>query len=132
MPTREELAVTVRAVISDVLGTDPDELRERTSLAEDYGVDSLELMEIGARLERTLRLRIDPDDLVSARDVGHAIDLLRARLDDPATAAPGSRLHGAVIDLSAPAPVPAPPVPAPPAAVAVTAAPTVPVSEGPA
>ncbi len=103
MPTREELAVTVRTVISDVLGTEPDELQERTSLADDYGVDSLELMEIGARLERTLHLRIDPDDLLSARDVGHAVDLLHTRLADPAAAAPRSRLDGAVIDL-----VPAP------------------------
>ncbi|MFD8480272.1 acyl carrier protein [Kitasatospora sp. NPDC059673] len=81
MPTREELAVTVRTVISDVLGTDPAELEDRTSLLEDYGIDSLELMEIGARLERALQLRIDPGDLISARDVGHAIDLLRTRLD---------------------------------------------------
>ncbi|MFE2351858.1 acyl carrier protein [Kitasatospora cineracea] len=103
MPTREELAVTVRTVISDVLGTEPDALQERTSLADDHGVDSLELMEIGARLERALHLRIDPDDLLSARDVGHAVDLLHARLADPAAAAPRSRPAGAVIDL-----VPAP------------------------
>ncbi|WP_104820447.1 acyl carrier protein [Kitasatospora sp. MMS16-BH015] len=80
MPTREELAETVRTVISDVLGTEPDEVQERTSLAEDYGIDSLELMEIGARLERTLQLRIELTDLTLARDVGHAIDLLTTRL----------------------------------------------------
>ncbi|GAA2112018.1 hypothetical protein GCM10009759_54430 [Kitasatospora saccharophila] len=103
MLTREELAATVRTVVSDVLGTEPDDLHDRTSLADEYGIDSLELMEIGARLERTLRLRIDPDDLLSARDVGHAVDLLHARAADPATAAPGSRTAHAVIAL-----VPAP------------------------
>ncbi|MFB7945470.1 acyl carrier protein [Kitasatospora phosalacinea] len=113
MPTREELAATVRTVVSDVLGTDPEELRERTSLAEEYGIDSLELMEVGARLERTLRLRIDPDDLLSARDLGHAVDLLHARFADPATAAPGSRTADAVITLTPAAPVPGTPVPAP-------------------
>ena len=81
MPTREELAVTVRTVISDVLGADPAELKDRTSLAEEFGIDSLELMEIGARLVRALHLRIDPDDLMAARDVGHAIDLLSARME---------------------------------------------------
>jgi acyl carrier protein len=80
VPTREELAETVRTVISEVLGTEPAEVQERTSLAEDYGIDSLELMEIGARLERTLRLRIELTDLTSARDVGQAIDLLTTRL----------------------------------------------------
>ncbi|BAJ31715.1 MULTISPECIES: acyl carrier protein [Kitasatospora] len=107
MLTREELAATVRTVVSDVLGTEPEELRDRTSLADDYGIDSLELMEIGARLERTLRLRIDPDDLISARDVGHAVDLLHARLRDPATAAPGSRTANAVITLAPPSGGPA-------------------------
>ncbi|GAA1256418.1 hypothetical protein GCM10009665_53610 [Kitasatospora nipponensis] len=80
MSTREELAVTVRAVISDVLGTEPEEVHERVSLLEDYGIDSLELMEIGARLERTLQLRIELRDLTAARSVGHAIDLLQSRL----------------------------------------------------
>ncbi|GLW72702.1 hypothetical protein Kpho02_50010 [Kitasatospora phosalacinea] len=103
MPTREELAATVRTVVSDVLGTDPEELGERTGLAEEFGIDSLELMEIGARLERTLCLRIDPDDLLSARDLGHAVDLLHARFADPATADPASRTAHAVITLT-PAP----------------------------
>ncbi|MCX4745804.1 acyl carrier protein [Kitasatospora sp. NBC_01287] len=80
MPTREELAQTVRTVISDVLGTEPAEVHERTSLLEDYGIDSLELMEIGARLERTLKVRIELQDLTSAQNVGHAIDLLEIRL----------------------------------------------------
>ncbi|WP_441248380.1 acyl carrier protein [Kitasatospora sp. McL0602] len=79
MPTREELALVVRTTISDVLGTEVDEVQERTSLLADYGIDSLELMEIGARLERALALRIAVEDLTAASDVGHAIDLLEAR-----------------------------------------------------
>ncbi|MER5867108.1 acyl carrier protein [Kitasatospora sp. NPDC002040] len=79
MPTREELALVVRSTISDVLGTEVAEVSERTSLLADYGIDSLELMEIGARLERALSLRIAVEDLTDARDVGQAIDLLTAR-----------------------------------------------------
>ncbi|MBC3841172.1 acyl carrier protein [Streptacidiphilus sp. 4-A2] len=79
MHTREELALLVRTAISDVLGTELDEVQERTSLLEDYGIDSLELMEIGARLERTLKLPIPVEDLTAARDVGRAIDLLELR-----------------------------------------------------
>ncbi|MDH6131075.1 acyl carrier protein [Kitasatospora sp. MAA4] len=79
MPTREELALVVRTAISDVLGTEVDEVHEQTSLLVDYGIDSLELMEIGARLERALALRIAVEDLTGARSVGHAIDLLEAR-----------------------------------------------------
>ncbi len=80
MPTREDLALTVRTVISDVLGAEPADVHERTVLVDDYGIDSLELMEIGARLERTLDLRIEIQDLTEAQNVGHAIDLLQSRL----------------------------------------------------
>lgn len=79
MPAREALARTVTEVIADVLGTEPELVPERASLL-DYGVDSLELMEIGARLERALNLRLDPQDLTEARSVGQAIDALHARL----------------------------------------------------
>lgn len=83
MSTREDLALLVRTTISDVLGTDVEDVREQTSLLDDYGIDSLELMEIGARLERALKLRIAVEDLTTARDVGQAIDLLRARTAEP-------------------------------------------------
>lgn len=86
MPTREELAQVVRTTISDVLGTEPEEVRERTSLLADHGIDSLELMEIGSRLERALSLRIAVEDLTRAQDVGQAIDLLALRLLAPPTA----------------------------------------------
>ncbi len=79
MPTREELALVVRTAISDVLGTEVEQVHERTSLLADYDIDSLELMEIGARLERTLKLRIEVEDLTAAADVGQAIDLLQSR-----------------------------------------------------
>jgi acyl carrier protein len=83
MPTREDLALLVRTTISDVLGTQVEDVHERTSLLTDYGIDSLELMEIGARLERALKLRIEVADLTAAQDVGQAIDLIRARTDGP-------------------------------------------------
>ncbi|MFJ8038936.1 acyl carrier protein [Kitasatospora sp. NPDC096147] len=87
MPTREELALVVRTTISDVLGTEVEEVQEHTSLLTDYGIDSLELMEIGSRLERALALRIAVEDLTGAEDVGRAIDLLALRLLDHRTAA---------------------------------------------
>ncbi|MER8184402.1 acyl carrier protein [Kitasatospora sp. NPDC094015] len=79
MPTREELALLVRTTISDVLGTGTEEVREQTSLSADHDIDSLELMEIGARLERSLQVRIEVEDLTAAQTVGQAIDLLAAR-----------------------------------------------------
>jgi acyl carrier protein len=80
MPTREELALVVRRTICDVLGAETDEVHETSSLDHDYGIDSLELMEIGARLERALGIRIEVEDLSLALTVGHTVDLLAERM----------------------------------------------------
>ncbi|WP_329456161.1 acyl carrier protein [Streptomyces sp. NBC_01497] len=77
---REDLAHLVRTAISGVLGVEPEDIDDATDLLDDYGIDSLELMEVGARLEKTLAMKIPVSDLTSARTVGHAIDLLVQRL----------------------------------------------------
>jgi acyl carrier protein len=77
---REDLAHAVRTAVSDVLGVEPEDIDDATNLLDDYGIDSLELMEVGARLEKALAMKIPVSDLTSARSVGHAIDLLAARL----------------------------------------------------
>ncbi|GAU71073.1 putative acyl carrier protein [Streptomyces sp. NBRC 110611] len=77
--TEAELVGTVRATIADVLGTTPDAITDSTALEADHGIDSLELMAIGAQLERALGVQIVPEDLLRADTVGHAIDLLTGR-----------------------------------------------------
>ncbi|MCF3964070.1 acyl carrier protein [Streptomyces fuscigenes] len=77
---RDELAHVVRTAVSGVLGIEPEEVDDATDLHDDYGIDSLELMEVGARLEKALAMKIPVSDLTSAHSVGHAIDLLAERL----------------------------------------------------
>ncbi|MBY8885479.1 acyl carrier protein [Streptomyces sp. PTM05] len=78
--TRDEIAHTVRTAVADVIGTEPEEIGDDVSLVADYGVDSLELMDIGARLEKALDVHIEVRDLTLAETVGHAVDLLEERL----------------------------------------------------
>ncbi|UNO38556.1 acyl carrier protein [Streptomyces sp. MST-110588] len=78
VPDRE-LADIVRATIADVLGTETDAIKDSTDLQAEYGIDSLELMAVGAQLERALGIRIETEDLFKAETVGHAIALLAAR-----------------------------------------------------
>ncbi|MEU7135945.1 acyl carrier protein [Streptomyces sp. NPDC046261] len=80
--TGDGLADIVRATIADVLGTTPDAITDSTDLEADHGIDSLELMAIGAQLERALGVQIAPEDLVQADNVGHAIALLTERKAD--------------------------------------------------
>ncbi|CAL2069238.1 Carrier domain-containing protein [Streptomyces murinus] len=81
--TREQLDLLLRTVVSDVIGTEPEELHGGTSLVDDFGIDSLELMEIGSRLESALGLRIQVGDLTAAETLGEAVDLLETRLAEP-------------------------------------------------
>ena len=83
VPGRAELSLTVRTAVSDVLGTEVDDIDETTDLGNDFGIDSLELMDVGARLENVLRVKIQISDLVEARTVGDAVDLLERRMGRP-------------------------------------------------
>jgi acyl carrier protein len=80
MATREAVALVVRTAIAEVLAVEPDEIEETTNLEVDFRIDSLELMEIGTRLESMLDVRIPVETLVRIRTVGQAVDLLRAEL----------------------------------------------------
>lgn len=76
---RAETAAIVRQKVAEVLGVDSAEITEDTDLRGEYEVDSLELMEIGARLETALGIRIDVESIVDMDNVGQAVDAAFAR-----------------------------------------------------
>ncbi|MGF7235304.1 MAG: acyl carrier protein [Frankia sp.] len=75
-----ELRDIVHAKVAEVLGVSLAEISDSTDLRADYSIDSIELLEIGARVEQELSLRIKVEDLAQAETVGHAVELLGARL----------------------------------------------------
>ncbi|MEU6483700.1 acyl carrier protein [Streptomyces sp. NPDC046887] len=77
--TGDDVFTVFRETIAEVLGTSPDAIVESTDLRADYGIDSLELMSIGAQLERSLNVQISVEDLVRADTVGEAAALLAER-----------------------------------------------------
>lgn len=79
MTTRDEIATIVRGAIAEVLAVEPDEVGDECNLEEDFRIDSLELMEIGTKLEVALAIRLTPADLFGLPTVGAAIDLLHRR-----------------------------------------------------
>ncbi|MBQ1026027.1 acyl carrier protein [Micromonospora sp. C95] len=81
MPSRAELSTLVRTKVAEVLGTPVEEIDESTNLEVGYQIDSLELMEIGARLEAALGIRLDLRELIGVETVGQATDLLTRRLE---------------------------------------------------
>ncbi|RAJ67182.1 acyl carrier protein [Streptomyces sp. Amel2xB2] len=74
---RAELAGAVRTQVALVVGVDEEEIEEGTDLREKYDIDSLELMEIGTRLEKVLGYRFQVEDFMHVRSVGDTIDLLQ-------------------------------------------------------
>ncbi len=80
MMEHSKLNLLVRTYAAEVLGLDVAEVTEDTDLSAEFGVDSLELLEIGARVERALNVRIKIEDIVQAKTVGDAVWLLGARL----------------------------------------------------
>jgi acyl carrier protein len=74
------VAAVVRDTICEVLGVEPGALRDETDLEAEYGIDSLELMAVGTRLEQVLGVRIDAGELARARTVGQAVALLGGRV----------------------------------------------------
>ncbi|MCB5164668.1 acyl carrier protein [Streptomyces bambusae] len=75
----DDLFGVVRETVADILGTSPDAILESTDLRAEHGIDSLELMAIGARLEQVLNVPIAADELMRAETVGDAVALLAER-----------------------------------------------------
>jgi acyl carrier protein len=70
--TQPQILRLVLDTISEVVGLEPAMLEAEARLIDEYDLDSLELMEIGTRLERALMVRIEPEglfDAVSPADV---------------------------------------------------------------
>lgn len=79
-PAPDEILTVVRQTISVVVGVPLEEVREDLDLVAAYDLDSLELMEIGARLEDTLAVRIEPAELTKASTAADVSAYLERRL----------------------------------------------------
>jgi acyl carrier protein len=76
-----DLTDLVTTNVATVLGVAPDSLAPATDLSVEYAIDSLELMEIGARIERALGIRLRVDDLAEFRTIEQGVAHLVGLLD---------------------------------------------------
>jgi acyl carrier protein len=67
-------ALTNAAV--EVLSVPADQVTEAASFADDLDADSLDLVELVMKLEDSLDITIDEDDLGDVRTVGDAVNLI--------------------------------------------------------
>jgi acyl carrier protein len=82
--TTSELAPEVRSqvieIIADVLEVSPEELTDESDFVEDHEADSLAIIEIFAKLERDLGVRVPPEELADLNDLNTACALVARHL----------------------------------------------------
>lgn len=86
-PSRDEIRQLVVARLSEVVGAEPDTIRETARFEEDLAADSLDRIEVIEGVEADLRSRgvhlAAPDDIAeSVCTVRDAVERLQARADE--------------------------------------------------
>ena len=71
----------VAAIVGDQLGVDVDKLTPESSLLDDLGADSLDVVELIMALEEEFGLKVPDDDVENIRSVGDVVQYLVARVE---------------------------------------------------
>lgn len=67
----------IRALVAEILETEPDKLDGNASFVKDLGMDSMMALEILASMEKKYKIKIPEDDLPKITTVNRAIGLAR-------------------------------------------------------
>ena len=67
----------VRALIAEILETDPRQLDPNARLVEDLGMDSMMALEIIASLEKRYKIRLPEQELQEVKTLQRVIELAR-------------------------------------------------------
>ena len=71
--TREEVVAKLKAIVSDRLDVEEDQITEDKSFVEDLGADSLDIVELIMGLEDEFRIEIPDEDAEKLTSVGDAL-----------------------------------------------------------
>ncbi len=71
----------VREVAVEVLSVEPAQVTEQARFKEDLEADSLDLVELVMGLEEKFDIQVPEDELEGVTTVGHAVDLVLAKVD---------------------------------------------------
>jgi acyl carrier protein len=77
---RDEALSALREVAVEVLSVEPDVVTEDARFKEDLDADSLDLVELVMGLEERFDISVPEDDLDGVTTVGHAVDLVLAKV----------------------------------------------------
>ncbi len=76
----ESVEVKIKAIISEQLGIDEDEVVNEASFVDDLGADSLDLVELIMALEEEFNKEISDEEAENIQTVQEAIDYINEHL----------------------------------------------------
>ncbi len=71
----------VREIISEKLNVDPDEIKLESSIVDDLGADSIDLIELIMNLEEEYGISISDEEAVKLKTVGDVVDFINSQVE---------------------------------------------------
>jgi len=81
MPSRDEVATTVREIFQATLKVEPSKLRDEATLQDDLSLDSLDMVEVVYELEERFDVQISEEKIEEIRTFGQVVDGLHAAVE---------------------------------------------------
>lgn len=78
--TQEEVKQRVTGIISDCLGASLDEIQGDSLIKDDLGADSLDMIDIGMKLEDAYRISLEEEDYDAVNTVDDLVGLVQKKL----------------------------------------------------
>jgi acyl carrier protein len=83
MVTREEVFDRIKSTMNELFEVDPSTVTLDTKLIDDLGLDSIDAIDLAARLEEVTHKRLTEESLRKLRTVRDVVDLISGMLDEP-------------------------------------------------
>lgn len=71
----------VRSIISEKLNVDQDEIKLESSIVDDLGADSIDLIELIMNLEEEYGISISDEEAVKLKTVGDVVDFINSQVE---------------------------------------------------
>jgi acyl carrier protein len=79
--TREEVFDRIRSTMHELFEVDPATITLDTKLMDDLGLDSIDAIDLAARLEEVTQKRLTEENLRKLRTVRDVVELIHAMLE---------------------------------------------------
>ena len=87
MKSKQEILAHIRSAMVELFEIDPDAIKLEAHLIDDLDLDSIDAIDMAARLQQITGRRVPETALKSIRTIGDVVDLVHEQLSECATEA---------------------------------------------